>query len=1087
MKKLGFFLTFLLLILGIGHQIVHSHWLKQKTFSIVQTTLQESNWEIHVDQIHTVFPTIDIEGVKINTPEGVLELGSIQGTLSLWRLLKQEIYFSKMRINKVYFVHNTTPSPFSSSIKSKTYPELHFQFKIRSLDVNQIALSNGYTANLNSSLSIKTNLEHNLQIHTGGTFVAIQEGNPLYTPIHFKGQMVRHANGNWEIEPFKAFTDQIQMKGVGTLDGDGNLLQASLQLQTDHLHTQTKIADLTYQILARIDIKKEEDKTFALHTAWQIPSLKADSQQIEHLEGLIDATYKEGSLIAKTAQFSADFLRQKWTVSFPFSKEKEKPLLFPEILLSSSLMKGEGNASWESGSLLSAYATFSIPHIHDLSSDIYGTGKGQFSWETVNGIPSIHLDIECGNLSYGPLKAEKVWIYSQLNDPWNQEKWEISSEITDASFHSLKVNSAYIKTSNAQEQWPFECTCIGTWTHPLALDLTGMWHLGKEELSISLMHGVGSFFNHPLFLLKPSHCIWSPKELNIDALDIQISEAKITSHLIQKNHHTDFQISAHSIPLDFLSLNPLEIMISGVSDFECTLQGPDDALKGNLVASISKMDLFLLGQRAPISAQGSLTCHLEKDRVQIQSSLISKENPILSLDLSIPIHVSVRPFHIDPLYLHSVQGHFFFASRLEEFLDFFNLGTHRIEGNAQCDLALTGTLGHPHLYGECTLSEGFYQNYFTGTELQNIEAKFIAKKNRVLLTSFVAQDAQNKGSFESTGFIELLPQEQFPFQFDIIVSRLNCATFDLITTEASGKFQIKGNLTEATAEGNLEILESDITIPSRIPRTIPKLEVVYTHANAPPAAIPLPPRPTYPLHLDLKVHAPDGIFISGRGIESEWKGDFHVGGTQIDLATVGNIELIQGSFLFSGRSFILKEGSLKFSGIPNAPPTLHLAADIQVKDILITANLNGPLNNPQITLQSSPPLPLGTIMSYLLFGHDLGEINSSQALKFAGALTSLAGEGPGILEQTKKSLGVDRIQIITVPSPSAEGGETIAVQVGKYVADGVLVSYSQGAENSSGNINIEVELQNNLSLILESDQSDNQQQGKFTLKWNKTY
>ena len=166
-------------------------------------------------------------------------------------------------------------------------------------------------------------------------------------------------------------------------------------------------------------------------------------------------------------------------------------------------------------------------------------------------------------------------------------------------------------------------------------------------------------------------------------------------------------------------------------------------------------------------------------------------------------------------------------------------------------------------------------------------------------------------------------------------------------------------------------------------------------------------------------------------------------------------------------------------------PFLNLAGRMDVRDVLITARLKGPLDNPQITLQSAPPLPMGTIMSYLLFGSDMSEINSFQALQLANSLSSLAGEGPDVLETTRRSLGVDRLRILNLPSQVEGGEDTIAVQVGKYVAEGVIVSYSQGADYTSGDISIEVEIDGGLSLQLESDQAH--EQGKFTLRWSRNY
>jgi translocation and assembly module TamB len=468
----------------------------------------------------------------------------------------------------------------------------------------------------------------------------------------------------------------------------------------------------------------------------------------------------------------------------------------------------------------------------------------------------------------------------------------------------------------------------------------------------------------------------------------------------------------------------------------------------------------------------------------MQGDLNIHGTPLLKMDLQIPLQAALFPPQGHFLYDQKMQGSLFLSGRLEELLDFFDLGTHRIEGDLLCDFNLSGLLAAPRLYGSCTLSHGYYQNYWTGTELQEIEAKGWGEGNRLTLESLVAKDSQKKGSFSAKGFVELLPQKHFPFLLDLGVSRFNCATFDLITTEASGDLRIRGNLQEgALAEGSLHIVESDVTIPARIPHSLPDIQVIYKHAKAPiPETV---KGSAYPLHLNLFVAADDGIFISGRGLESEWKGSFHIEGTQTEPISTGKIELIQGNFFFSGRAFRLIEGSLSMNG--SAPPQINLTAAIQVKEIAITAQIQGPLNNPQIMLQSSPPLPMGTIVSYLLFGQDLAEISSAQAFVLASSIASFAGEGPGVVEKTQKSLGIDRIQLVEMKSATQDGKMITGIQVGKYIAEGVLVSYSQGAENSQGNISVEVEVRGNVSLVLESDQADEQKQGKFTLRWGHTY
>jgi translocation and assembly module TamB len=88
-----------------------------------------------------------------------------------------------------------------------------------------------------------------------------------------------------------------------------------------------------------------------------------------------------------------------------------------------------------------------------------------------------------------------------------------------------------------------------------------------------------------------------------------------------------------------------------------------------------------------------------------------------------------------------------------------------------------------------------------------------------------------------------------------------------------------------------------------------------------------------------------------------------------------------------------------------------------------------------------------------------------------------------MLENTRRALGIDRLRIVS--EPTSEGEETISIQVGKYVAKGVLVSISQNAENSAPNISIEVDIGKGFFFQAETDQL--QEQGKFGLKWNKNY
>ena len=392
---------------------------------------------------------------------------------------------------------------------------------------------------------------------------------------------------------------------------------------------------------------------------------------------------------------------------------------------------------------------------------------------------------------------------------------------------------------------------------------------------------------------------------------------------------------------------------------------------------------------------------------------------------------------------------------------------------------------HPLIEGYLDLEDGYYENYYSGTILSDIQARWIAERDTLILRSLTANDYKREGQVLVEGSIQMKIDEKLPFRFHAAFHDFSFVQIDLVTAGANGAIEINGNLDSALAKGEVRINKGQFSIPEQIAKKLPDLQVVYKNAQQPLK----PPIPSsyvpYPLHLDLNISAPNKVYVSGRGLQSEWKGNFVLGGTYTSIQPKGTLELINGEFNFSGRAFNLTDGSLTFKGGEKEMPYLDLSAMTEQKGVSIIAHLQGPLNSPQLTFQSIPPLPLSTIIALLLFGQDISEINGLQALQLAASVAKIAGEGPDVLESTRKTLGIDRLRIVSAPSNSDEGGEAIAIQVGKYVAKGVIVSISQTSENSAPNISIEVDIGGGFYFQAESDQVH--EQGKFAFKWNRNY
>lgn len=828
---------------------------------------------------------------------------------------------------------------------------------------------------------------------------------------------------------FTARNDLLNAKGRVALSPDFQFLSSSIQIASDQILSHLS-SSVEGKFFANILIHPNEEG-YAISATWQVPKLTLEKIETGSLKGKGDALWKERRLTGSlTADPSAEII-----FDLTFS---------PDWIVTGT-----------SELVIENLQSLHIP-------DAYGKVAAKANWTAEGG----HLDATVTDFYYKNLYAQKISVYSDLMD---HHLIDVSAE--KLKWNLLELESASFETRSGEETWSFKVFAEGNWRHPFEIHMEGTW---KDQLIVDVEHLNGRFLGTPFTLEKPIRFEHTQELFRLSEAEFTIGDSHASINIDRQGGKTNAQVKCEGIPLDFLSLNPLEVKVAGTLDLDAVITERNNKLQGELKASIH--------QTEPFPASGHFQGSFNRDLLHLTGNMGVRENPLLNVDLSIPIHLSIWPFSARILFHKESQGHIVFNGQIEEFLDFLDLGPHRLEGQCSCDLRFSNTLFSPLLAGKIFFENGSYENYYTGTLLTNIQADFLAEKNQIFLRNLTAQDLPGSGTLTANGQIHLLQSNFYPFRMDVNFKNLKFVEIDLVNASADGHITLEGNALSAVAKGDVSIQKCDLSIPDHIPRPLPHLDVTYRNPIHPVPPLEIADKP-YPIHLDLHVLAPANVSISGRGLTSQWKGDFLLGGTYTALAAKGKLELIDGEFNFSSRSFKLTDGSLTLSGIEHQMPYLNLTGSMETKGINIRAQLKGPLDDPQITLQSSPPLPLGSIMSYLLFGQDISEISGFQALQIATSLASLAGTGPDVMENTRRSLGIDRLRVIT--DPTAEGGETVALQVGKYVSKGVLVSFTQGAEESSTDISVEIELKGNFVFQIQSDQR--QEQGKFTLKWNLNY
>ncbi len=817
------------------------------------------------------------------------------------------------------------------------------------------------------------------------------------------------------------------------------------------------------------------------------PQIQIGDQTIEELSLSSQLKFKEKGSGSATFIFKKELA--KASATFQWEGEKlfsltSSSLFLPTAHASAILSRTEeglltGRIEIHLNKMNLIYALFpAIPFLAE-SGDLV---LHLYSSEQAKQEAQVQADL--ANFHYKNLFGQKAYLSIDTAEPFSDLKGTLKFLLQDARWHDLVIKGLFLETSNFQENWPYECFLTGTWREPLQIRSSGFWKLSSNDLLVTIETLSGQLLAQPLLAPEPVQWEWSPDHFSMKNFRFQLASSSLEGSILLSEKEAEIHLHSKDFPIDFLSFNPLNLRVRGSASMDADLVHKDQRLNGKIALSLEKLFVYSLSEKNPLKAMGSFEGSVVDNHFNVKNHLALNQTEIMDFSAIGEIHFSPFPFHLAIDQKSPIYSRLVYNGGIEEFLDFFDLGTHRLKGHLHSQLELSQTLEQPQLNGFCHLKQGTYENYYTGSYVKNMQAELVAQKDLVRIKSLTASDTKS-GSLEAQGLLLLDPKRHFPFLILAYLDKLSSIQTDLIEATTSGKLEIKGTSLFAKATGSIEVNKASLSVPDRIPPFIPSFPITYrNHPFSQKEEEKTPTYTPYPLYLHLDLFAKDHIKISGKGLNAECNGSLKIEGSYADLIAKGQLNLLHGDYSFSGRVFTLTQGSLTFPGAIRALPVLSLAGQVEQKGVIITAYLKGPLNAPTITFESLPPLPLSSIMSLLIFGQDISEISGIQAIQLATSIASLSN-GSNLLEAARKNLGIDRFTIISTPAASPDESEKIAVQVGKYITKDVLVSLTQGTQEDSSNISVEVDLKH--GFIFQAETMQQEEQSKFTLKWNINY
>ena len=369
------------------------------------------------------------------------------------------------------------------------------------------------------------------------------------------------------------------------------------------------------------------------------------------------------------------------------------------------------------------------------------------------------------------------------------------------------------------------------------------------------------------------------------------------------------------------------------------------------------------------------------------------------------------------------------------------LADQSLTGNIGVAADFSGQVQTPRLTGVVRANDLIYENDIYGTRLTKLRVRGVFTNDQLEVTELSA--VAGSGTVTGKGFVNLSSDKGFPLQLDLDLNEARVARSELISSTATGKISVTNTPGgDALISGTLRLPETRFKIIRQGAAAVATLTGVRrkSAAGRPRVSGDADPISSLPSKWKLNINlvAPDELYVSGMGLESEWGANLRVTGTSDAPLIAGDMQLVRGTLGFAGRSFELESGRISFNGGPASNPSIRVSAASDVDGATVRVNIRGTGQNPDISFSSTPALPQDEIMARILFGNSIGELSAIQAIQLAASLNNLRGGAGGVnpLGVLQSATGLDRLRLLGADEAT---GREMAVAFGQYITNDVYV------------------------------------------------
>jgi translocation and assembly module TamB len=467
----------------------------------------------------------------------------------------------------------------------------------------------------------------------------------------------------------------------------------------------------------------------------------------------------------------------------------------------------------------------------------------------------------------------------------------------------------------------------------------------------------------------------------------------------------------------------LDKLDSDVEEVKITNQGP---ILFSVANQALKIDQFhLVGEDTDISANGSV--QLNGDR---------------ELDLRAQGRVNLK-------LIESFNS------------DFSSSGVVSVDGS------VAGTFAKPSFQGRLRIENGAVAYIDLPSALSDVNGSLVFNQDRLQIESLTAHTG---GGLVTFGGYATAYNNKLNFDLTVHGQDVRLRYPPGVSATANADLHFVGTSSASLLNGEIIVTKLAMT---------PGFDFGSYLEHSQGSALPTTNRLLNRIRLDVHIATTPELQMQTASVRLSGDADLHLRGTAGKPAVLGRADIIEGEVQFNGTKYRLERGDITFINPVTTTPVLDLQATTRVRDYDVTLNLNGPVDRPNVTYRSEPPLPTADIIGLLAFGQaseESAQLNQSQSAfssETSSAILSAALNAT-VSNRVQKLFGVSRIKIdpqgLNTETSSTQTGPAVTIE--QQVKNNLTLTYTTNvAQASQQIIQVEYNVTRNVSIVAVRDQN----------------